>query len=95
MSKIIYTNPDGNLCVIHPIPGCNLTLSQVAAKDVPAGIPYKIVEDDAVPTDRTFRGAWESDMSDPHGVGADFGVGSTYAVIGWDTDGTPILRREA
>ncbi len=31
----------------------------VAAKDVPKGKPYKIVDTDDIPTDRTFRNAWE------------------------------------
>lgn len=34
-------------------------LSWVAAKDVPAGKPYKIIDAADVPTDRTFRNAWE------------------------------------
>ena len=32
---------------------------EVAAKDVPAGKPYKIVDVADIPTDRTFRNAWE------------------------------------
>lgn len=31
----------------------------VAAKDVPEGKPYKIVDVADIPTDRTFRDAWE------------------------------------
>ena len=34
------------------------TIEQLAAKDVPAGANYEIVEDGDVPSDRTFRGAW-------------------------------------
>lgn len=54
--KIIYTNNEGGVSVIHPTG--ELSIEEVAAKDVPAGIPYEIVEDDAIPSDRTFRGAW-------------------------------------
>ena len=41
----------------------------IAAKDVPAGKPYKIVDVADIPTDRTFRNAWEADMTNPDGVG--------------------------
>ena len=33
--------------------------TRIAAKDVPAGTSYKIVPVDDIPTDRTFRNAWE------------------------------------
>jgi hypothetical protein len=31
----------------------------IAAKDVPAGKPFQIVDVSDIPSDRTFRGAWE------------------------------------
>jgi hypothetical protein len=34
-------------------------LAWVAKKDVPAGVEYKIVDVTEVPSDRTFRDAWE------------------------------------
>lgn len=34
-------------------------LAWIAAKDVPAGKPFKIVDVADIPTDRTFRAAWE------------------------------------
>jgi hypothetical protein len=34
-------------------------LAWIAAKDVPEGKPYKIVDVADIPTDRTFRNAWE------------------------------------
>ena len=69
MSKILYQNEDGDLCVI--IPAGELPLEDVCQKDVPAGTPYLIVEDDAIPSDRSFRNAWEADFSNPdgHGIG--------------------------
>ena len=54
--KIIYTNNEGGISVI--IPTGELSIEEVAAKDVPEGVAYEIVEDDAIPSDRTFRGAW-------------------------------------
>lgn len=34
-------------------------LAWIAAKDVPEGKPYKIVDVSDIPEDRTFRNAWE------------------------------------
>jgi len=54
--KIIYTNNEGGVSVI--IPTGELSIKEVAAKDVPEGVAYEIVEDDAIPADRFFRNAW-------------------------------------
>ena len=54
--RIIYSNPDGSVAVI--IPTGELTIEEVAAKDVPEGVAYEIVTTDEIPSDRTFRGAW-------------------------------------
>ena len=67
MSKILFQNPDGSLSVIHPTG--ELPIEDVCQKDVPAGTPYLIVEDDVIPSDRSFRGAWEADFSNPDGTG--------------------------
>ena len=53
MSKIIYTNSDGIVSIITPTGDIN-----DAKKDVPSGVSYDIVDDDKIPTDRTFRNAW-------------------------------------
>jgi hypothetical protein len=57
--RIIYPTPEGGVAIIIPAPDCGLTAEEIAAKDVPAGVPYRIVEADTIPTDRTFRNAWE------------------------------------
>ena len=54
MSKIIYTNSDGTVAIIHPIGDVN-----DAIKAVPSGLSYEIVEDSAIPSDRSFRNAWK------------------------------------
>ena len=71
MNRIIYKTDEGGVSVI--IPTGELPIEDVCQKDVPAGTPYLIVEDDAIPSDRTFRGAWEADFSNPdgYGIGAD------------------------
>jgi hypothetical protein len=53
MKRIIYQNLEGGVSVIIPIESVELAL-----KDVPGGVDYKIVEDDAIPADRFFRNAW-------------------------------------
>lgn len=57
--RVIYPIDDGGVAVIVPSPDCGLTIEEIAAKDVPAGKPYKIVDVTDVPDDRTFRNAWE------------------------------------
>jgi hypothetical protein len=57
--RIIYPTDDGGVAVIIPAPECGLTIEEIAAKDVPAGKPFKIIDTADVPTDRTFRDAWE------------------------------------
>ncbi len=59
MKRIIYPTDDGGVAVIIPATECGLTIEEIAAKDVPAGKPFKIIDTADVPTDRTFRNAWE------------------------------------
>jgi hypothetical protein len=56
--RIIYPTDNGGVAVIIPA-DCGLTIEEIAAKDVPQGKPYKIVDVADIPTDRTFRNAWE------------------------------------
>lgn len=54
MSKIIYTNSEGGVSVVHPT-------GEVPINELPAKLgltDYEIVDDDVIPTDRTFRNAW-------------------------------------
>ena len=57
--RIIYPTPEGGVAIIIPAPDCGLTIEEIAAKDVPAGVPFRIVEAEDIPADRTFRNAWE------------------------------------
>ena len=59
--RIIYPNDEGGVSIIIPTPEYleTHTIEELAAKDVPAGKPYKIVATEDIPTDRTFRDAWE------------------------------------
>jgi hypothetical protein len=58
--RIIYPTDDGGVAIIVPAPECGRKhIEEIAAKDVPEGKPYKIVDVADIPTDRTFRNAWE------------------------------------
>jgi hypothetical protein len=59
--RIIYPTDDGGVAIIVPAPEylAEHTIEELAAKDVPAGKPFKIVDVSEIPTDRTFRNAWE------------------------------------
>ena len=74
--KIIYQNKEGSISIIHPTG--ELSIEEVAAKDVPEGVAYEIVEDDAIPADRFFRNAWvangaavEVDLDQAKSIGHD------------------------
>lgn len=57
--RIIYPNDDGGVSIVIPAPECGLTIEEIAARSVPEGKPYKIVDVADIPSDRTFRNAWE------------------------------------
>ena len=62
--RIIYPTPEGGVAIIVPAPDCVLTIEEIAAKDVPAGVEYKIIDVSEVPTDRFFRNAWKINTYD-------------------------------
>lgn len=69
--RIIYQNDSGGVSIIIPAPNSGLTVEEVAAKDVPTGKPYKIIDVSELPKDRSARDSWvvdEADLTD--GVGA-------------------------
>lgn len=57
--RIIYPNAEGGVSILIPSPNWKGTIEELAVKDVPAGLPYKIVDVSEIPSDRTFRNAWE------------------------------------
>lgn len=58
MNRIIYSNSEGGVSIIIPVPECGLTIEEIAAKDVPQGAAFEIVTTADIPGDRTFRNAW-------------------------------------
>ena len=66
--RIIFPQETG-IAVIHPTG--ELSVQETALKDVPTGVKYKIIDFSDLPTDLTFRNAWEYDFTNSFdGVGA-------------------------
>jgi hypothetical protein len=61
MQRIIYKTENGGVAVIIPTLEWleAHTIEELAEKDVPAGVEFKIVDIADIPSDRTFRDAWE------------------------------------
>lgn len=52
--RIVYTRADGGLSIVTPVESVEL-----AMKDVPKdALNVRVVEDNEIPQDRTFRNAW-------------------------------------
>lgn len=70
---IIYNNDDGGVSVIYPTLEAFAIygIEAIAAKDVPSGKPYKIIDSSELP-DRSQRDYWEVDEADlTDGFGAE------------------------
>jgi hypothetical protein len=61
MKRIIYPTDEGGVAVIVPSSEylADHTIEELAAKDVPDGKAYQIIDESDVPSNRTFRNAWE------------------------------------
>jgi hypothetical protein len=70
-NRIIYPLPTGGIAIV--VPTGELSIEDVAQKDVPVGTPYLLITTDDIPSDRLFRDAWEADFTTPdgHGIGDD------------------------
>ena len=68
MKLAIFPN-ETTINVLVPAPNCELTLEEICVKDVPTGVPYRIIDSSELPADREFRNAWEADFTNPDGYG--------------------------
>ena len=61
--KIIFKNDNGGISIIHPTDEALeiMSIDEIAQKDVPTGKPYKIINGNDIPTDRSYRDAWTID----------------------------------
>lgn len=54
--KIIYATPEGGVAIVHPTG--EVSINELVAKVVPAGVDFEIVDQSKIPSDRFFRNAW-------------------------------------
>ncbi len=75
MNRIIYKNKDNSVSIIIPSQEVldAVGLQAIAEKDVPQDLPYWLANDTDIPSDRTFRSAWEIDegFGKPNGFGGE------------------------
>ena len=73
---VVYEEESGFVCVMRASDSLleEYSLHQIALKDVPEALPFWIVDESEIPTDRTFRDAWEisETMREPDGYGSPF-----------------------
>jgi len=68
--RIIYKQENGTIAIIIPANNETRTIDEIAKKDVPSGLAYKIVEASDISDDKTFRNAWTIDDAElTDGVG--------------------------
>ncbi|WFP74493.1 hypothetical protein [Mesorhizobium sp. WSM4906] len=74
MQRIIYPTAEGGIAVLvcHKADGTPMSpqpLAEIARKDVPAGVPFRLVDAADIPEDRSQRTLWTADFSTPDGYG--------------------------
>lgn len=74
--RAVYKNNDNSICVVIPTKEAlsKHSIETIALKDVPTGVPFWLVENSEIPTDRTFRDAWEipEEWGEPDGYGSQY-----------------------
>ena len=70
--RIIYNsiniNGQSNLHLLYPQE--NIPIETIAKMFVPQGVPYKIIDESEIPSDKTFFRAWEAVIDEPDGYGS-------------------------
>jgi hypothetical protein len=73
-NRIIYKNKDNSVAILVPAQEVldTVGLKAIAEKDVPQDLPYWLVNDTYIPSDRTDRDRWIlEDMPEPDGFGGE------------------------
>ncbi|GAA2821579.1 hypothetical protein [Aminobacter aminovorans] len=71
------------MAVVIPAERAALPIEEIARKDVPAGVPYRIVAATDIPEDRSQRELWTADFSQPdgYGIGAESWIAEMQAIV--------------
>lgn len=71
--RIIHPNEDNSITIVTPALNCGIPIEEIARKDVPAGVPFRYMDESLIPPDLEYWAAWEADFSNPdgYGIGAD------------------------
>jgi hypothetical protein len=85
--KIIYSTETG-IAIIHPTG--ELSIEKCAEQSVPAGVPFRIINDDEIPSDRTFRNAW----IDEGGIKVDMGKAKNLTKDRLRNERKPLLEAQ-
>lgn len=56
--RIIFTDESGGVRIMSQSTSWKGTMQELAAKHVPRGTTYQILDDTDIPADRTYRNAW-------------------------------------
>ncbi len=95
--RILYKSAEGVLAIMSPADNCELSLQEIAEKDVPAGFPFKIVLATELPEEDQYRNSWTIDDSAlVDGFGGEHGnpSDSGYLVQLYNKDGTSKTEEE-
>lgn len=65
---ILFPLSPSGVGIVIPAAGCGIPVMEIARKDVPAGVPFLIVQDDALPGPVEDSASWVVDFSKPDGV---------------------------
>ena len=56
-ARIVFENAEGGVSITPT--NERMSIEELAARVVPAGVPWKLVDSADIPTDRAFRNAWK------------------------------------
>lgn len=69
MNQVVIYPYENTIAVVIPCSTSGIPVHEIARKDVPAGVPFLIIDAAELPTDDTYRAAWTANFSTPDGVG--------------------------
>jgi hypothetical protein len=69
MKVIIYPQENNSIALVIPAPECPISIQEVARKDVPAGVPFLIIDASQLPQEEEYFNSFEADFSNPDGYG--------------------------